>query len=178
MGILHISLRRTRGDNSKAILVGLALACCVLSVLAAYLFLGRPLDQGRRDFASPTAALVSPVSGRLPTLPIQPRTNIISRMNSSPDGSYLVIEEHLGDHANIIVKNRSGLVVVGDLVARNGAQIGMNRKFECQCDVSFAGWMSSANFVINISNALGEQFEFIVDARTGLVDEKTFRRVQ
>jgi hypothetical protein len=178
MGIFDLPFRRTRGDNNKAILVGLALVCCALSLLTIYLFLGKPLSQSRRGFGSATAVVISPAPSRLPALPIQNKTKIVSRMRSSPGGSYFVIETHLGDYNTIVVKDRSSSVIVGDLVARNAAEIGMNRKFACQCGVSFEGWSNPTNFVINISNALGEEFEFIVDAQTGLVNERTFKRVR
>jgi len=128
-------------------------------------------------FPTPTGApLPTPVS--FPVVPIQPASKIISTDYIFPDGSFAVAEEWLGDYNKISIRDKEGVVITDDLVAKNGPEIGMNKKYGCMCGVSFKGWINSSLFAIEVVNGAGEEYAFIVDAATGKVDESTFKRVK
>lgn len=105
-------------------------------------------------------------------------TQIISESKTSPDGSYIISEEFLADYNKIIVKDNRGNTIVSDLVAVNEKEIGYNIKFKCQCGTYFKGWVSDETFAIEIVNGGGEEYEYLVDAKSGKVDELTFRKIK
>lgn len=122
------------------------------------------------------APLPTPVS--FPVVTIQPTSQVISTDYTSPDGSFTVAEEWLGDNNVISIKDEKGVILMDDLVAENGPEIGMNKKYGCMCGISFKGWVSNSLFAIKIVNGAGEEYEFLVEAATGKVDESTFKRVK
>lgn len=101
-----------------------------------------------------------------------------SNSNTSPDGSYYVIEEHLGDYNKIAIYTKENKGITTDLIAENGQEIGYGVKFQCQCGTSFKQWTNDTIFSIKIVNANGEEFEFNVDAATGKVDEDSFKKIK
>lgn len=105
-------------------------------------------------------------------------TQIISQDKTSPDGSFAVSEETAGDYNKITIRDQKDTVIVEDLIAKNEESIGYGIKFTCQCGTYFNGWVNNSSFVIKIINALGEEYEFLVDARTGMVNKTTFKRIK
>ncbi len=97
--------------------------------------------------------------------------------NISPDGSYMVSESLVGDYNTIAIKDRGGNIIVDDLVAKNSKEI-YNMKFKCQCGTSFKKWVSNTIFSIKIVNGGGEEYEYLVDASSGKVDESSFKRIK
>lgn len=118
----------------------------------------------------------TPIS--FPTVTVQSASKVISTSYTSLDGSFIVAEEWLGDYNMISIRDKKGIVLMDDLVAKNEQELGMNKKFRCMCGVSFKGWISSSLFAIRIANGIGEEYEFIVEATTGKTDESTFKRVK
>lgn len=106
-----------------------------------------------------------------------PGTAGTDRMRSS-DGSFTVTEEALADYQVITIKDNRGNVVVDDLIARNHEAIGYNVKFRCQCGTYFKAWVDNTHFTIQIVNGGDEEYEYLVDAKTGRVDESTFKRIK
>ncbi len=97
---------------------------------------------------------------------------------SSPDGSFIVTQESLGDHQIISIKDQRGNVILDDLLLKNAKEIGYNVKFRCQCGTHFKTWVDNSHFTITILNGGGEEYEYLVDAKTGKVDESTFKRIK
>lgn len=96
----------------------------------------------------------------------------------SPSGTYIVTENMLGDYNKISITDNQGNIIIDDLVAKNEKEIGYNVKFKCQCGTSFKEWVSDSQFIIKIVNGGGEEYEYIVEAKTGTVNEATFKRAQ
>lgn len=96
----------------------------------------------------------------------------------SPDGSYIVTEQTVGDKQNITIKDKQGNIIVGDLITNNEKEIGYNVKFKCMCGTSFKKWINNSAFSIRIVNGGGEEYEYLVDAKTGKVNESSFKRVK
>lgn len=112
-----------------------------------------------------------------PPVPGEPTTNETAQKNS-PDGSYVVTEEAVGDHQIIAIKDKKSNIITDDLVAKNEKAIGYNVKFRCQCGTSFKAWVDNSHFTIKIVNGGSEEYEYLVDAKTGKVDETTFKRIK
>lgn len=105
--------------------------------------------------------------------PSDETTNKVSR-----SGTYIITENMLGDYNKISITDSQGNIIIDDLVAKNEKEIGYNVKFRCQCGTSFKEWVSDSQFIIKIVNGGGEEYEYIVEAKTGTVNEATFKRVQ
>lgn len=97
---------------------------------------------------------------------------------TSPDDSYSVSETMLGDYNTIVVKDNSGKVITNDLIKKNEKAIGYGTKFGCQCGTSFGGWIDGSHFILKIVNGNGEEYQYTVDASTGLVNEASFKKVK
>lgn len=63
-------------------------------------------------------------------------------------------------------------------MAKNSKEIGYNVKFKCMCGTSFREWINDSPFSIRIVNGGGEEYEYLVDAKTGKVDESSFKRIK
>lgn len=98
--------------------------------------------------------------------------------NTSPNGAYRARENLIGDYNTITLKDKQGNIIVEDLVKNNEKEIGYNVKFRCQCGTSFKDWISDDKFTIEIVNGGGEEYEYTVDAKTGKVDEPSFKRIK
>lgn len=101
----------------------------------------------------------------------------ILNSKTSPDGNFTVSEEILTDYNKIKITDKSGKVITEDLVAGNEKEIGYNVKFKCQCGTSFKEWADNSHFKLKIVNGGGEEYEFLVNAATGKVDESSFMKV-
>ena len=137
-----------------------------------------PLPTIRLTLSPTPIETLSPTPASFPVVTIQPASKIISTSYTSPDGSFTVAEEWLGDNNVISITDEKGAILMDDLVAKNGQEIGMNKKYGCMCGVSFKGWISNSLFAIKIVNGAGEEYEFIVEAANGKVDESTFKRIK
>lgn len=98
-------------------------------------------------------------------------------VSSQTSVEYEVLENLVGDYNKITIKDKAGKVIVEDLVKNNEKEIGYNVKFRCQCGTSVKGWVDNSHFTIKIVNGGGEEYEYIVDASTGKVDESSFKQI-
>lgn len=105
----------------------------------------------------------------------QSTENYISK--TSPDGMYTISEEMLGDYNTIKITDKGGKVVTGDLVKENQKEIGYGVKYQCMCSTHFQEWIDNTHFKIKVVNGGGEEYEFLVNAVTGKVDESSFKKV-
>jgi hypothetical protein len=113
----------------------------------------------------------------IPPLPISTSYKLASTSKISPDGSFIIEEILVGNYVTSI-KTKDGNVISDNVALKNEDVLGYSKKFACQCGTSFKGWIDSSTFVLEIRNALAETFEYLVDARTGKVDEASLRRVK
>ena len=104
--------------------------------------------------------------------------NSLNLSKTSPDASYTVSETMLGDYNTIVVKDSSGKVITNDFIKKNEKAIGYGTKFGCQCGTSFAGWIDGSHFILKIVNGNGEEYQYTVDASTGIVNEASFKKVK
>ncbi len=114
----------------------------------------------------------------IPTVSISSPYKTIPTGNTSPSGSFVVAEDNTRGSNLLTVKNAQGAEITNDLYLDNKDAIGYGVKFGCQCGLHFRGWLSNKQFVIYINNGIGEEYEYLVDAQTGKVNESTFRRVK
>lgn len=103
---------------------------------------------------------------------------IVSSNKTSPTGFYIVTEETVGDGQTITIKDNKGNIITDNVIKKNNKAIGYGIKFGCQCGTSFKGWTDNSHFAIKIVNGIAEEYEYIVDAATGKVDESTFKRIK
>lgn len=109
--------------------------------------------------------------------------NQISGNKTSPNGSFVVTEEAQGDYQMITIKNKDGDIVTNDLVKLNSDIISANmRKLGLigsgQVGYHFKEWIDDETFTFSIFVANGWEFETKVDAKTGKVDESSFKRIK
>lgn len=127
----------------------------------------------------PTLFTPSPI--KQPTTQPQPtiaKTSVVSGRKVSPDNNYIVKEGLLGDNQIIRVEDQYGKVITENLIFLNEDIIGYGTKFQCMCATYFRGWMNNERFVIYITNALEEEYEYEVDAKTAMIDEATFKQIK
>lgn len=102
---------------------------------------------------------------------------VVSTEKTSPNGEYTISEKLQGENV-VLTLNYKDQILVEDLVAKNEKAIGYGTKFGCPCATNFKGWLSSTSFLIRIVNSLDEEYEYLVDATTGLVDSQSFKKVK
>lgn len=144
---------------------GLAPIVIVLILAAAIVLTGGVYYLGSRI----GVVIKNPVTSSVIEMP--------SNGKMSPDENYIITEEILGDYNKIKVADKNGRVITDDLVVDNDSAIGYNTKFRCQCTTYFKEWIDNSHFTIKIINGGGEEYEYIVNAVTGKVDESSFKKV-
>lgn len=95
----------------------------------------------------------------------------------SLDKSYLVTTELVGDYNKISILDKDQKVITDDLVKKNSGVIAYD-KLGCQCGTNFKKWEDNSHFTISILNANGNEYDYTVDAVTGLVDTSSFKKVK
>lgn len=110
--------------------------------------------------------------------PVSYDHRVTDNQTSSPNNSYIITEQYSADTRWIIIKDQQGNIVTDDLITKNYKEIGYNTKFMCQCGTSFKQWINNTTFSIKIVNGGGEEYEYIVDAKTGKVDESSFKKIK
>lgn len=146
----------------------------VLVVMIGGLAIGPRYAIRIQNLLVPTPAVVIPTKPE-PTIV---KTNVVSQRKVSPDNTYIVKEGSLGDNQIIRVEDRYGKVITENLIFLNEDIIGYGTKFQCMCATYFRGWVNNERFVIYITNALEEEYEYEVDAKTAMVDETTFKQIK
>jgi uncharacterized protein YjaZ len=102
---------------------------------------------------------------------------VVTDSKTSPTGQYIVSEETIGDGQTITIKDNKGKVITENVISQNEKEIGYNTKIMCQCGTSFKAWVDNTRFSITIVNGGGEEYEYLVDAITGKVDESSFKKL-
>ncbi len=112
-----------------------------------------------------------------PTMPVDD-SEVISANKTSPTGLYIITEVTVGDNQTITIKDNKGKVIAENVIKLNEKEIGYNTKIMCQCGTSFKGWTDDSHFAIKIVNGDGEEYEYMVDATSGKVDETSFKKIK
>lgn len=110
--------------------------------------------------------------------PVSYDHRVTDNQTISPGGSYIVTEQFSADTRWIIVKDKQGNIITDDLITKNYKEIGYNEKFMCQCGTKFKQWIDDISFSISIINGAGEEYEYLVDAKTGKVGEDSFKKIK
>lgn len=96
----------------------------------------------------------------------------------SPDGAYTVRQENLGDHQKISITDKNAKIIIEDITVGNEKELGYGVKYQCQCGTHFKAWVNNSTFSIKVVNSLGEEYEYLVNAGNGKVDEGSFKRIK
>jgi hypothetical protein len=97
---------------------------------------------------------------------------------TSSDGMYTVSEAWLGEYNTIKVLDKAGNIITNDLIKDNEDAIETGTKIRCQCDITFKEWRNNTTFAIRITNAIDEEYEYQVDAKTAKVNKATFKQIK
>lgn len=135
---------------------------------------------------SPTST-PTPIPTPGPTSP--PTTDETDKMyqviqtSTSPDGSYYITYSVLADHQKFTIENKQGVIVFDNLLDRITEDIweGMQNlglKGRGQVGYEIGSWVDNSKFVLRILPANGEKYEAIVNAKSGVIDKSSFRKIE
>lgn len=99
-------------------------------------------------------------------------------ISPSTTKSYVVLNTSLGDGQEFYIVDSDGNLIGDEVVKTNYKAIGYGVKFGCQCGTSFKDWNDNTHFTLKIVNGNGEEYEIIVDATTGKVNESSFKKIK
>jgi hypothetical protein len=108
--------------------------------------------------------------------------NIIKK-SVSPDGSYILVHQTLGDSQKVKVYDKNEKVLIEDIIESNWDMMFTNMKKLGLLGNGMTGyeiknWTSNSTFVLRIVVADGQTFETGVDVKTGKIIESTFKRIR
>ncbi|MCL5411381.1 MAG: hypothetical protein M1150_01390 [Patescibacteria group bacterium] len=99
-------------------------------------------------------------------------------VSPSSTKSYVVLNSSLGDGQEFYVIESDGNLIGDEIIKINYKAIGYGVKFGCQCETSFKEWNDNTHFTLKIVNGTGEEYEILVDAATGKVNESSFKKIK
>lgn len=107
----------------------------------------------------------------------------VVQTSTSPDGSYYITYSVLADHQKLTIKNKQGITVFDNLLDRITEDIweGMQNlglKGRGQVGYEISSWIDNSKFVLRILPANGEKYETIVNAKSGVIDKSSFRKIE
>lgn len=97
----------------------------------------------------------------------------------SSDGSYtVVLTEQPATNPRIDLKVTGEKFVACDLPTTDEQEaIGLGSKYPGQYGITFDGWSSNTRFRVKVVTAGGDEFSYEIDATTGKLDTKTYKKL-